>query len=178
MRRYRVRSGDSLSRIARRFEVPMDAILLLNEIQNPNRIRVGQELKIPETTTDGMDSVVPPAEPPPAVGPIGDEPPINRTRFTLPTKEYVPAVIDKDLIVLHFTAGRSAKSAHQTWLSNPVRVATAYLVDSDGKTYEVFDPSHWAYHLGIKGSRGKHDKRSIGIEIANVGPLRVDPRNP
>ena len=57
-------------------------------------------------------------------------------------------------------------------------MATSYLVDPDGSIYELFDPAHWAFHLGIKGSNGRHDKRSIGIEIANVGPLKPAHNNP
>ena len=51
-------------------------------------------------------------------------------------------------------------------------MATAYVVDLDGTIYEVFPPSYWAYHLGIKGGTA-HERRSIGIEIVNVGPLQA-----
>ncbi len=108
-------------------------------------------------------------------------PPIDRTRFKLPAAQYFQQVYPKDLIVLHFTAGTSARSAYESWIQSPVQVATPYLVDTDGSIYEIFDPRHWAYHLGVRGSASanwKHDKRSIGIEIANVGPLRPDPANP
>ena len=175
---YKVRSGDTLSKIAKRFGVGLDAIVQLNGIRNPDRIRVGQKLKIPESTTDAMDAVVSLVTPPPPPPEGLDEPPINRTRFVLPANEFIGEVKEKDLIVLHFTAGTSAKSAFHTWKNNPVRVATSYTVDPDGKIFELFDPAHWAFHLGIKGSNGKHDKRSIGIEIANVGPLKIDPNKP
>jgi LysM repeat protein len=169
---YKVKTGDSLSKIARKFDVSMEAVATLNGITNPDRIRVGQELRIPENTTDIMTSTVAPTESPPVSEVRSGDPPVNRSRFRLPAKEYCPEVMKKDLIVLHFTAGKTAQSAYQSWLNNPVAVATAYLVDRDGKIYEVFDPAHWAYHLGVKGSRGKHDRRSIGIEIASVGPLK------
>jgi N-acetyl-anhydromuramyl-L-alanine amidase AmpD len=101
---------------------------------------------------------------------------IDRTTLPLPSKEYFAVPTRKDLIVLHFTAGLSARSAVDTWRSKPEHVATAYVVDGDGTIYEVFDPSFWAYHLGIKGT-SVHDKRSVGIEIANVGPLKQSPGN-
>ena len=50
---------------------------------------------------------------------------------------------------------------------NPNRIATAYIVERDGTIFEVFDPRHWAFHLGLKGSQGQVDRRSIGIEIAS-----------
>lgn len=106
---------------------------------------------------------------------------IDRTRFRLPSSQYFQQVYPKDLIVLHFTAGATAAGAHAAWLQSPVPVATAYIVDLNGAIYEIFDPKYWAYHLGIRGvanANWKHDRRSIGIEIVNVGPLRPDPKNP
>jgi hypothetical protein len=51
---YVIKSGDTLSAIAREFNVSLDALLAANEgrISNPNRIRVGDEIIIPlpETT--------------------------------------------------------------------------------------------------------------------------------
>ena len=44
---YRVVSGDTLSQIAQRAQVPMNQILALNPaIKNPDLIRVGQVLRI------------------------------------------------------------------------------------------------------------------------------------
>ncbi|OAI05624.1 hypothetical protein A1353_10640 [Methylomonas methanica] len=97
---------------------------------------------------------------------------INRSRFRLPAGQFFTEKPKKDLIVLHFTAGSSAKSAFDTWIGDAQHVAAAYLIDVDGTVYEVFDPTQWAYHLGVKGFNGRLDQRSIAIEIANVGPLR------
>ena len=46
-REYKIQRGDSLSRIARQHGVTAEALALANGITNPNRIRVGQTLKIP-----------------------------------------------------------------------------------------------------------------------------------
>jgi LysM repeat protein len=46
-REYTVKAGDSVWDICRRFEVPMDAIVQLNNLSNPQRITVGQRLRIP-----------------------------------------------------------------------------------------------------------------------------------
>ncbi len=96
---------------------------------------------------------------------------IDQRTHVLPADQYYAARFKKDLIVLHFTAGRSAKSAVDTWKSNAEHVATAYVVDMDGTVYETFPPEFWAYHLGIKGGTAQ-ERRSIGIEIVNVGPLQ------
>ncbi len=46
---YRVRSGDALARIARRYSVTVRELMRVNGIRNPNRIRRGQRLRIPAT---------------------------------------------------------------------------------------------------------------------------------
>ena len=103
---------------------------------------------------------------------------VDRTTLVLPAKEVVSEATPKDLVVLHFTAGRTARSAFDTWRSDPHRIATSYIVDVDGTIYEVFPPAFWAAHLGVKGTKNRHDRRSIGIEIANVGPLQRSPEDP
>jgi N-acetyl-anhydromuramyl-L-alanine amidase AmpD len=120
-------------------------------------------------TTDGMETM-------PMTGPGGTAPAIDRLRFALPPSQYCVESTRKDLLVLHFTAGSSASSAVNSWLANPSRVATAYVVDVDGTIYETFPPSNWAWHLGVTDQA--HERRSIGIEIANVGPLEPDAHDP
>jgi LysM repeat protein len=44
---YRVRSGDTLTGIARRYKVTVDAVIELNAIDQPDRLVEGQTLKIP-----------------------------------------------------------------------------------------------------------------------------------
>jgi LysM repeat protein len=177
MLEYIVQSGNTLSVIARKFGIPLSALIAANQITDPNQLKVGQKLLIPSADTD--QSTLPPApEPLPAVAaPIA----IDRKKFALAPGQYFAETFPKDLIVLHFTAGSSARSAYDSWRNTPLQVATAYLVDTDGSIYECFPPAHWAYHLGVTGAASanwKHDKRSIGIEIANVGPLRLDPTKP
>ena len=45
---YKIRRGDTISVIARRFKVDMAELLELNEIDDPRRIQIGQVLKIPK----------------------------------------------------------------------------------------------------------------------------------
>ena len=93
---------------------------------------------------------------------------INRS-LRLPDKEYKREVTKKNLIVLHHTAGGSARSTYQWWLTDPKPIGTAYIVARDGRIHEVFDPKYWAYHLGY--SVRKDERRSIGIELACEGAL-------
>jgi len=94
------------------------------------------------------------------------------TSHALPPDQYRREATPKDLIVLHFTAGLSAEAAMAWWKQTPERVATAFIVDLDGQVLQAFDPIYWAPHLGIKGDNNSTDRRSIGIEIVNPGPLR------
>jgi N-acetyl-anhydromuramyl-L-alanine amidase AmpD len=102
---------------------------------------------------------------------------IDNTKLALPESQYFTQKPVKDLIILHFTAGQSARSAFDTWTVSSARVATAFIVDVDGTIYEAFPAAMWAYHLGVTGGTA-HEKRSIGIEMANVGPLRVSTTDP
>jgi N-acetyl-anhydromuramyl-L-alanine amidase AmpD len=92
----------------------------------------------------------------------------------LDVSQYVKQKTDKDKIFIHFTAGR--KSASKTigyWASDEIKVSTAYVIDGeDGKAYEAFNPDYWGWHLGVKGTNGALDKKSIGIEIFCFGPLK------
>ena len=57
---YRVKSGDTLGKIAERFQVSIDVIMSANpEITSPELIRVGQELIIPQTIPDVVTSPSP-----------------------------------------------------------------------------------------------------------------------
>ena len=117
--------------------------------------------------------------PPPRGAAGGEVLAIDRNALSLMPQEFVPETVSKNLVVLHFTAGTSARSAFDTWRSDPRRIATAYIVDLDGVVYEVFPPECWASHLGVASPRSIQDRRSIGIEIVNAGPLEraADDRN-
>lgn len=49
---YTVRRGDTLSAIARRYGTTVAVLMRLNRIQNPNRIYVGQRLRVPAPAGD------------------------------------------------------------------------------------------------------------------------------
>lgn len=168
MKTYTVKSGDTLSKIAKEFYEDEGKYILIveaNDIEDPNLINVGQVLRIPEIE-DVADSTDLMAIQPPEL-------PIDRAALRLSSGQYFPDRQLKDLIVLHFTAGTTARSAFNHWEADARRIATAYIVDVDGVIYETFDPNYWAYALGIRGQPSAHnEKRAIQIEIANVGPLK------
>lgn len=95
---------------------------------------------------------------------------IDRRSLRLPDAQYVSTKTPKDLIVLHHTVGGSATSTFRYWVNAVERVGCAFLVDRDGKVYETFPPTGWASHIGLKHQVAM-ERRSIGIEICNYGPL-------
>jgi LysM repeat protein len=60
---YTIKAGDTLSRIARQFNVSLDALLAANKdtIQNPNRIRVGDQIVIPLPETEEVPAEASPS---------------------------------------------------------------------------------------------------------------------
>jgi peptidoglycan endopeptidase LytE len=63
---YVVQSGDSLSEIAKAFQVSMTSLMTLNGITDPDNIQAGQELKIPagEVVVTALPTTVPPPSTP------------------------------------------------------------------------------------------------------------------
>lgn len=106
----------------------------------------------------------------PDVPPI-ETSPIDRS-IRLSSRNYYQEAFPKDLIVLHHTAGASATSTIAWWESQDNHIATAFVIERDGRIYEVFDPRQWAYHLGVRGVGKQLDRRSIGIELACEGPVQ------
>jgi peptidoglycan hydrolase-like protein with peptidoglycan-binding domain len=86
--------------------------------------------------------------------------------------------IDKQRVVLHFTAGQISGDI-KTLTTKDREVSTLFTIGRDGTIYKLFPNSKfWSWHLG-RGAVGGNtflSKSSIGIEISNWGPLREDGR--
>lgn len=113
---------------------------------------------------------------------------INIKDIFLDSDEYYHNKYKKSIIYLHHTAG----SHRPDWVSNmwnkdsnsdgSIRhIGTSFIVggkstrngDStwDGIIVRCFPEEKWAWHLGVKGTKGMFDKISVGIEICNYGQL-------
>jgi N-acetylmuramoyl-L-alanine amidase len=81
--------------------------------------------------------------------------------------------VQPDLVVIHYTAMASAAAA-LAWLRNPAAaVSCHYLIGEDGRVWRLVSEAARAWHAGA-GSWGAVEdvnSRSIGIELANPGPL-------
>jgi len=99
--------------------------------------------------------------------------------YHLDPAQYIRQKHKKTQIFIHYTAGGpSAKNVIKYWDGNATRVATAYVIhgrdsnpDKDGLVHECHNPDHWGFHLGIKGTNGRLDKVSVGIEVCAWGRL-------
>lgn len=63
-RTYTVQKGDSVSLIAQRFALNVDALIAFNGINNPNRLFAGQRLKLPEIAATLPAAAAPAADVP------------------------------------------------------------------------------------------------------------------
>lgn len=81
---------------------------------------------------------------------------------------------DIDTVVLHHTAGSTAAGAISTMRS--AGISSHYVVDKDGKIYQLVNDKMEAFHAGVSALRGDTsptvNQRSIGIEIVNLGNSR------
>jgi len=79
-------------------------------------------------------------------------------------------------LVLHYTAGTTARAAID-WFANPESEVSAHLVvDRDGAVTQMAGFDRVAWHAGVSAWDGLTglNRHSIGIEIVNAGKLRRD----
>jgi peptidoglycan/xylan/chitin deacetylase (PgdA/CDA1 family) len=98
-----VQSGDTLSGIARRFSTTVAAILAVNDIPNPNAIRVGQRITLPG---GAHAPATPPPTHSPAPTPAPATPPSHSGQGTVPAGGPIYSVhTGRKLIALTFDDG-------------------------------------------------------------------------
>lgn len=159
------------------------------EVKNVNQ-EVYQEIKdTPSANQVEIDTIVTTTitNPEPIIQPTTNlVPNLKIIERLLPPSQYVQdSKTVYNSIVLHHTAGGSAGSTINYWLTNKERVATHFIIDRNGDIYQCIPlEKAWAYHLYISSPGNKidrlykklgslYDKQSIGIEIASYGPCTV-----
>lgn len=78
-----------------------------------------------------------------------------------------------DLVVLHHTAMLGAEAALERLCDPGSEVSAHYLIAADGAVWQLVDEAARAWHAGAGqwGAVADVNSRSIGIELANPGPL-------
>lgn len=76
-----------------------------------------------------------------------------------------------DLVVLHYTAMRSAETALARLCDPSAKVSAHYLIGRDGRLWALVDEDARAWHAGVSMWGGEADvnSRSIGIELDYPG---------
>ena len=85
-----------------------------------------------------------------------------------------------ELVVLHHTAMPSAAAAVERLCDPASEVSAHWVIGEDGTLWGLVDEERRAWHAGAGSWRGRGDvnSRSIGIELANPGPLAGFPPFP
>lgn len=85
-----------------------------------------------------------------------------------------------DMVVIHHTAMASAAAAAARLCDPRAEVSAHWLIAEDGGLWRLVDEESRAWHAGAGRWGGARDvnSRSIGIELANPGPLAGHPPFP
>jgi len=108
----------------------------------------------------------------PIAGSTGTIEVIDCVRDNNDTSFYYNEVVPKERIVLHYTAGY-LKGDIGRLTTQGDHVSVPYVVGRSGDIYRLWDDAKWSYHLGsgVPGGNTEMSKRSIAIEISNIGHL-------
>jgi N-acetylmuramoyl-L-alanine amidase len=76
-----------------------------------------------------------------------------------------------DMLVLHYTGMQSADVALERLCDPAARVSAHYVVEEDGRIWQLVPEGRRAFHAGISCWQGERDLNlvSIGVEIVNPG---------
>lgn len=75
------------------------------------------------------------------------------------------------MLVLHYTGMETGQVALERMCDPEAKVAAHYMVEEDGRIFQLVDEAKRAWHAGVASWVGLEDinSRSIGIEIVNGG---------
>ncbi|NVK20180.1 MAG: N-acetylmuramoyl-L-alanine amidase [Methylocystaceae bacterium] len=93
------------------------------------------------------------------------------TQTPSPNFDDRPDGVPVDMLVLHYTGMKTGEEALDRLCDEKAKVSAHYLVETDGKVFQLVDEEKRAWHAGVSSWRGHTDvnARSIGIEMVNPG---------
>jgi N-acetylmuramoyl-L-alanine amidase len=76
-----------------------------------------------------------------------------------------------DMVVLHYTGMRTGAEALERLRDPEAKVSAHYMIEEDGRIYELVPEERRAWHAGVSFWKGEQDVNavSIGIELVNPG---------
>jgi hypothetical protein len=93
-----------------------------------------------------------------------------------PETQYYKEVFKKEIVVLHHTgSGKGPGGDYRHFLSDPLRIATAQIINSDGSCAQLFNSKYWGHHIGCAHANNRRlNQISIAVEIDSWGGLTYD----
>ena len=91
--------------------------------------------------------------------------------ISCPSPNFTERELPISMLVMHYTGMKSGKAALNRLCSPDAGVSSHYLVEEDGRIYQLVEEDKRAHHAGVSFWRGIEDcnSASIGIEIVNPG---------
>ncbi len=88
-----------------------------------------------------------------------------------PNHDARPAGVPVDMLVLHYTGMPNGAAALTRLCDASAKVSAHYLIEEDGRVFQLVPEARRAWHAGVAYWRGHRDinGRSIGIELVNPG---------
>ncbi len=76
-----------------------------------------------------------------------------------------------DTVILHYTGMENGQAALDRLCDASAKVSAHYLIEEDGRIFQLVDEAKRAWHAGVASWRGETNinARSIGLEIVNPG---------
>ena len=189
---YTIREGDTLSGIAARFDISMDELTKANGITDPNRIRIGQELKIPAKVevTAPADRLLPDSEV--VYGPTSTGFDIAKFAQGQPgyLKDHTELVESRQMTgpeIVQLVAQRFSVSPRLLltllelqggWLSNPAPAEPAKtypLGKADGVRLKLFRQLSWAADQVNSGYYGWKGREQAMIVLKDGSRAKINP---
>ena len=95
---------------------------------------------------------------------------INR-EFQSPNYGIRPEGVKIDTLLLHYTGMKTGQEALDRLCDSQAQVSAHYLVEEDGRVFQMVDEENRAWHAGLASWKGENDINScsIGIEVVNPG---------
>lgn len=88
-----------------------------------------------------------------------------------PSPNFDDRTLPISMLVLHYTGMKNGKAALSRMCDASSKVSAHYMLEEDGKTFQLVDEKKRAWHAGISswGGETNINSASIGIEIVNGG---------
>jgi len=88
-----------------------------------------------------------------------------------PNQEPRPQGTVIDMLVIHYTGMQTGRAALERMCDPEAKVSAHYMIEEDGRLFQLVPEEARAWHAGVSYWRGNRDinSRSIGIELVNPG---------